>query len=1304
MGGPLLHYDDSDAADSDESDFANGTVSGGHSTTALSANGTARSHNGEDYDFDELMTQWKRMFPSRLKPGDLDMPDLITFLERALALVSHSEEHMEDAIIMLTTEGGLTRVRQLLDRNFDKFTGGVLSKVWHHLLLIYLKIVAHDTVLDSETVDRRRDLLMSELYGDHGKRGAAVFRTALRGLLVDIRETTIEKRTCQGNLEICIAVLSCMVLHCSPTSMSEEFCKIANEMLSLLGKPHLNKNTEDRVLSLRAVLTRSLPAENGASASPANVAAPTASAKANVAKPAVHVQPPKPQATFPVPSEPPSSTAVLIKPAVAPQATFKLRKPKAATPAVFGALTTGSRGLKATTVTASAPSPGPGGSSGGDSSPVFARHDNDKEHIFNIQIMPTLKEVQCNKPAYLPREDPSSWHKSGMPGVIDRHFRLLREDTVGQLRLAARLELDALQNPNPTPKPVSSSKEKEKDYDHYEPDNKGARTNVYNGASLDRVLFDPSKGMQFILTINQPPATSRLNTSVARQNWWKHEQRLGPDSLICLLSSDGGVHFLVVHNPPPPKPGKEHSPNALHKRYTLGLQRDKAFVIAELATTNPDDASALLRTLADTTSRRCLVEFPGQILQSFAPTLAALQIMSRNTKGIQLSHALTPDANDYKPTPPAYSQARGFQYQLQALLSEQERNRSGRASMESILKRSVLDDKQQVAVKHALTNELALIQGPPGTGKSFTGVKLIEALLENRDAANLGPIVCVCFTNHALDQLLEHLMDTGVRNIIRMGSRSKSERLAPLNIREVAKNYSFERGQGGQMGRAKKHIKKAVQNIYALINRWHSVVSQKHAEDAEIMTLLARDYPALHNQLMALDTGHGHFSRSRVQEWLQRGLNTPTSQATDKSNTNNRKNMCTMSSADRKTLHQQLLASVFDELYQELGLELQLFYEHKSTIDMVRGELDLQALADAGVIGVTTSGLAGKYKRLRKLRSKVVVVEEAGEVLEAHLLTAMLPSIQHAVFIGDHRQLRPKVNNYDLSIDNPCSRITLDVSLFERLVRPRFDDSPGLSFVTLEMQRRMHPSISNLIRSTLYPNLCDAPNVLRYPEVAGMTKRIFWLDHRNKEDDTRNNPQSVSQSNKWEVDMVAGLVGHLSKQGVYSAGDIAVLTPYSGQVKELQAKLGRSFGIMLSERDIDDGIQDSGAKVRTRNAIRLSTVDAFQGEEAKVIIISMVRSNEKKMCGFLGTENRINVLLSRAMHGMYVIGNSHTTSDIPMWRNVVSLFKAGGNFGPALEVACGRHPHSGVPVLVSQPREFSRASPEAGCFARCEED
>ena len=272
-----------------------------------------------------------------------------------------------------------------------------------------------------------------------------------------------------------------------------------------------------------------------------------------------------------------------------------------------------------------------------------------------------------------------------------------------------------------------------------------------------------------------------------------------------------------------------------------------------------------------------------------------------------------------------------------------------------------------------------------------------------------------------------------------------------------------------------------------------------------------------------------------------------------------------------------------------------------------------------------------------------------GEVLEAHTLTALLPSVEHAILIGDHEQLRPQINNYELQHDHPRGeRYALDVSLFERFVRPKYG-APELPYSSLKTQRRMHPSISVLVRSTLYPQLEDHACVECYPEVIGMRDRLYWLDHNEQEDKaTPGAAAAFSKSNAFEVEMVAALVSHLTRQGIYSTEDIAVLTPYLGQLRKIKQRLGSTFEIVIGDKD-DEAMEAHGLKETMTatqitharkstllKALRLATVDNFQGEEAKVIVVSLVRSNDERRCGFLKTSNRINVLLSRARHGMYV--------------------------------------------------------------------
>ncbi|KAK0715361.1 AAA domain-containing protein [Lasiosphaeris hirsuta] len=237
------------------------------------------------------------------------------------------------------------------------------------------------------------------------------------------------------------------------------------------------------------------------------------------------------------------------------------------------------------------------------------------------------------------------------------------------------------------------------------------------------------------------------------------------------------------------------------------------------------------------------------------------------------------------------------------------------------------------------------------------------------------------------------------------------------------------------------------------------------------------------------------------------------------------------------------------------------------------------------------------------------------------------------------------------------------MSLFERLVEPLYVTDTRLPLSVLETQRRMYPSIAELIRSTLYPSLKDADKVAKYPGVIGIKKRLFWFYHEQPEAGTTDHdPLSTSHSNEFEVEMTITLVSYLVRQGEYSRSDITVITPYLGQLQRLRRRMETMFKIYLNDRDQEqvEALEADGpevleptpraqlAKTTLAKSIRIATVDNFQGEEAKVIVICLVRSNPQNNCGFLRTSNRINVLLSRAQHRMYIIGNANTYRGIRM--------------------------------------------------------
>jgi superfamily I DNA and/or RNA helicase len=113
--------------------------------------------------------------------------------------------------------------------------------------------------------------------------------------------------------------------------------------------------------------------------------------------------------------------------------------------------------------------------------------------------------------------------------------------------------------------------------------------------------------------------------------------------------------------------------------------------------------------------------------------------------------------------------------------------------------------------------------------------------------------------------------------------------------------------------------------------------------------------------------------------------------------------------------------------------------------------------------------------------------------------------------------------------------------------------------------------------------------------------------------------------------------------------DIVVLTPYLGQLALVQSKLRHEqVAADISDMDMGDLTrndlkleQDSSTKGGCGTSVRVATIDNYQGEESKIIIASLVRSNVNGAIGFLSGPERVNVLCSRARDGFIMLGNAN---------------------------------------------------------------
>ncbi|KAF5840888.1 P-loop containing nucleoside triphosphate hydrolase protein [Dunaliella salina] len=262
-------------------------------------------------------------------------------------------------------------------------------------------------------------------------------------------------------------------------------------------------------------------------------------------------------------------------------------------------------------------------------------------------------------------------------------------------------------------------------------------------------------------------------------------------------------------------------------------------------------------------------------------------------------------------------------------------------------------------------------------------------------------------------------------------------------------------------------------------------------------------------------------------------------------------------------------------------------------------------LKKARVIGCTTTGLAGQKLLLEgAVKPGVVLVEEAAELLESHVLTSLSTGTQHLVMIGDHKQLKPKVEHYPLSVQSGMGH-NLNISLFERLV------NQGFPYATLSVQHRMHPCISSMIRPT-YPDLTDHATTHGRKPLLGISgqQHVVFIDHRQPEEQelaqSLESEQPMSKSNKYEALMVVAIAKYLMQQG-YAAHDLVLLTTYLGQLLEIQQALAKeNLQVQFSDRDAQQLLEAGGEQASAQGnlggaGLRVATVDNFQERKKEKI-------------------------------------------------------------------------------------------------------
>ena len=504
-----------------------------------------------------------------------------------------------------------------------------------------------------------------------------------------------------------------------------------------------------------------------------------------------------------------------------------------------------------------------------------------------------------------------------------------------------------------------------------------------------------------------------------------------------------------------------------------------------------------------------------------------------------------------------------------------------------------LDTSQLDSLLAGLMQPVSLIQGPPGTGKSFIGALLAKAFHRHTTET----ILVICYTNHALDQFLEDFLDIGIpkEDIVRLGSKS-SPYTASLSISE--QKISFKRTKSAwnvvdslkiEANSVEDEVKKEFAVYQNSTIHQQAILDYLEFSEDDSYFFEALQTPESRDEMILVDRRGKGIKPGYVFDRWSRGHDAGvfTQQMSAE-----HPDIWGMEHESRQIYIGKWSRALMEEQISKLGSLKRRYDNISHQLEEAFGEKNSAILKSKRVIGCTTTAAAKYSKDLQAASPGIILVEEAGEILEAHVLTAMSSTTKQLVLIGDHKQLRPKVKDFELTVEKG-EGYDLDRSLFERLVLS------GHPHTTLLKQHRMSPPISALVRHLTYPDLQDAERTREHPQPRGIRDRVIFFNHNHGEvedqriGDHRDEGAKASKTNLFEAETVLAAVRYMAQQG-YGTDKLVVLTPYLGQLFLLRNHLSKENDPVLNDLDSHDLVKagllsKAGAQLNKR-PIRISTI------------------------------------------------------------------------------------------------------------------
>ncbi len=303
--------------------------------------------------------------------------------------------------------------------------------------------------------------------------------------------------------------------------------------------------------------------------------------------------------------------------------------------------------------------------------------------------------------------------------------------------------------------------------------------------------------------------------------------------------------------------------------------------------------------------------------------------------------------------------------------------------------------------------------------------------------------------------------------------------------------------------------------------------------------------------------------------------------------------------------------------------------------DEIEYRIKASLFTEARVVACTLVGADNRLLIGQKFPT--LFIDEAAQALEPACWIAIRRA-GRVVLAGDHMQLPPTVKCYE------ALKQGLGVTLMERIVQ-----NVPECVTMLKMQYRMHEQIMKFSSHWFYEDGVVSADMVKNRSILDLDVPITWVDTLSPLEEEATGERLFHEEyvgenhgriNKGEAELaIKTLEDYVTKIGkerfLDERMDVGLISPYRMQIQYLRTLVKKSQILKPIKR-----------------FITINTIDGFQGQERDIIMISLVRSNEKGEIGFLRDLRRMNVAMTRARMKLFILGDSETLSKNPFYRDL----------------------------------------------------